>query len=197
MLFRSLLTAAALTLCGNAQAVTVFSDDFDADALALSQTNFVGGWTVSDGFVDVIGPGFFDFFPGNGNYIDLDGTGSDAGVFSRSLALAGGVTYSASFVLAGSARGDVNRVVVSLGTALAEYTLASNAPFLVVAPIVFTPITSGDYVLSFANDGGDDFGAILDNVQVQALPVPEPETYALMLGGLAAMGTLLRRRSAR
>lgn len=34
----------------------------------------------------------------------------------------------------------------------------------------------------------------IDNVSVNALPVPEPETYALMLAGLGALGFVARRR---
>ncbi|MBI5789952.1 MAG: PEP-CTERM sorting domain-containing protein [Rhodocyclales bacterium] len=39
----------------------------------------------------------------------------------------------------------------------------------------------------------------LDNVSVQAVaaPVPEPETYALMLAGLGLMGFVARRRKQR
>lgn len=36
----------------------------------------------------------------------------------------------------------------------------------------------------------------LDNVTVTAAPVPEPETYAMMLAGLGALGFMARRRKA-
>ncbi len=43
--------------------------------------NYAGfaNWDVLDGFVDLIGNGFFDLLPGNGLYVDLDGSTGDAG----------------------------------------------------------------------------------------------------------------------
>jgi len=47
------------------------------------------------------------------------------------------------------------------------------------------------------NDNGSDHGLAIDNVQVSlmAAAVPEPETYALLLVGLAALGFMARRRN--
>ncbi|HEX7383272.1 MAG TPA: pyruvate-binding protein, partial [Burkholderiaceae bacterium] len=102
---------AALGFCAASHAVPVFADNFDADALQVNQTTFLGGWTVTDGSVDLIGaPDFFDLIPGNGRYVDLDGTSVNAGVFAKTLNLTGGVTYQASFDLAGNHRGDVDDV---------------------------------------------------------------------------------------
>lgn len=48
------------------------------------------------------------------------------------------------------------------------------------------------------NDNGSDHGLAIDNVSVSftAAAVPEPQTYALMLAGLVALGWLARRRGA-
>lgn len=47
----------------------------------------------------------------------------------------------------------------------------------------------------FENTSGADVG--LDKVLMVTSAVPEPETYAMMLGGLALMGAVARRRKAR
>jgi len=65
------------------------------------------------------------------------------------------------------------------------------------AGAVFTPFTLGgayDLILGF-NDGmrvDSDYDDIVVGLKVAA--IPEPETYALMLAGLGAMGFLHRRR---
>ena len=93
------------------RAILIFSDNFDTETLALNYTGF-SQWTVSDGTVDLIGQGGgFDFLPGNGRYVDLDGSSGNAGIMrSSSLSLTAGVEYTLTISLAGSQRGDLNVV---------------------------------------------------------------------------------------
>lgn len=192
--FASLLLGCA---AAHANADTLFSDTFEADVALLNQTTFVGGWTVANGSVDIVN----NFF-GPGKIVDLDGSTGNAGEFTRLLSLSGGVTYTASFALAGSQRGSATEIVdVSFGTASDTFTLGASDPFG-IRSLLFTPGASGIFGLTFANRGGDNIGSLLDNVSVTfngtAVPaIPEPETYALMLGGLAMLGAVARRRALR
>ena len=61
-----------------------------------------------------------------------------------------------------------------------------------------TPMNAGSFYVNLHN-ATVPAGAIrgqLQYVGTAMAPVPEPETYALMLGGLAAVGLLVRRRQA-
>jgi hypothetical protein len=176
-----------------AQAAVIFSDNFDGNALSLDAVP--AGWAVTNGTVDIKGPGLFDLYPGNGAYIDLDGSANDAGELSQSFSLTGGVLYNASFTLGGSTRGDSNIVDVSFGSVTQAFTLASNDP-LSLFNVGFTPASNGNFALTFANRGGDESGALLLDVAITDA-VPEPETYALMLAGLGILVVVGKRRLGR
>ncbi len=188
----SLLSATA------AQAVPLFNDTFDSEALGLNQA--LDNWTVSDGTIDVIGTGFFDLHPGNGNYLDLDGSTSNAGKITTNTVfnlLAG--TYTLSFELGGSKRGDGNTVTVALGSIFSEvFALPSNAPLQSISRTITLASAAGSGALSFDHAGGDNLGLILDDVSLDfsrvQTSVPEPSSLALLaLGGVAG---LARRRRA-
>lgn len=75
---------------------------------------------------------------------------------------------------------------------LVNHSSASNA----WQRFSFNFIASGAYTtLEFRNTlaAGKQY-SFLDNVSVTAVPVPEPETYALMLAGLGLVGFATRRR---
>ena len=169
----------------------VFADNFDGNTVGLNKAPT--GWTVTDGTVDIIGAGYIDFLQGHGYYIDLDGSTNNAGVMSTSLALIAGLTYTAEFSLAGNQRnGSTESVAVSFGDASLIYALPSSQAFATYS-LVFSPAISGSYALSFSNAGGDNVGALLDDVRVTA--VPEPKSLELLLaGGLVVVGAVARRR---
>jgi hypothetical protein len=192
------VVAATALLClgASANAGIIFSDNFDGENGGTGALNYSGfaNWTVSDGTVDLIGNGLFDFLPGNGLYIDLDGSTSNAGTITATFALAPG-DYVLSFDLAGNQRNNAaESVAVLVETAIFSetFSLSKSDPFT-----TFTRLFSVDSAmtvsLSFGGAGGDNIGMLLDNVSVAS--VPEPATLALL--GLCLLGagaTRLGRR---
>lgn len=192
-----LAALALVTLSATASAAAgptvIFADNFDTNALS---TNIVpNGWSVNAGTVDIIGfRNFYDLLPGNGKYVDLDGSTKDAGILSRDLSLLAGNQYTLTFDLAGNQRNATTDVVtIAFGTSQLVLNVAGNQSFA-LSSLSFSPSTSGLYRLSFSNAGGDNIGALLDRVQVVAAPVPEPDTYAMLVAGLGIVGLIARRR---
>lgn len=178
-----------------AKSATLLSDNFDTENSGNGSLSFTGftNWDVTLGTVDLIpvGPNF-DFFPGNGLYVDLDGSSRDAGILSSKTTFNfdEGTVYNLQFALGGSTRGDSNSVTVSLGSLFSEvFTLPSNAGLNVITR-TFTALASSTGKLSFANAGGDNIGLILDNVNLTSSPRPVPVPSAIF-GVILAGSSLL------
>jgi hypothetical protein len=194
MLAVAVAVLAVLIPASPASAVPIFLDNFNTENGGVGALNYTGfaNWTVSNGTVDLIGNGFFDFFPSNGLYVDLDGSTGDSGVLTLNPLFLPAGNYTLSFLLAGSQRGDTNTVTVNVGAEPPQtFTLDSGIP-LTPQAISFTMATGGILSLSFENSGGDNVGLILDNVSIEA--VPEPATLLLLGSGLTALALRRRRR---
>ncbi|MES2206454.1 MAG: PEP-CTERM sorting domain-containing protein [Pseudomonadota bacterium] len=191
LLKNSLVALGLFSISTASFSAPIFTDNFDSYALGVNATNFSGNWNVSAGTIDVVGTGFFDFYPGNGNYIDLDGSTAQAGIFSsKTLNLAAG-NYTLEFSLGGSQRGDTNTVNVSFGSYNEAFTLNSGDALNTFTRNVNLAIPS-TVSLAFQNSGGDNLGAILGHASIT--PAPEPETYAMLLAGLGIVGKAVRRK---
>jgi hypothetical protein len=175
----------------DANAAPVFSDNFNSYSPALNWTP-PANWAVISGSVDLIGNNSgFDFFPGNGGYVDLDGSTGTPGTLQTVPSFAAG-NYTLTFDLGGNARNDGSKTtVITLGSFTTSITLASANPYQLYTLNFLT--TGGQ--LSFADlaGGNDNIGNILDNVSLSAA-VPEPSTWAMMILGFLGLGFLAYRR---
>jgi hypothetical protein len=190
------------TMTSGAQAAVVFSDDFNSYAYQL---NWVppSNWSApGPGTVDLIGQTTtqtnYNFFPGNGGYVDLNGSNGLPGSIQTLMSFAPG-TYTLSFDLGGNARGDIDKTTtITLGDFSQSITLGSGSALQLYT---YTFTTTGG-VLNFADlaGGNGDVGNILDNVTLTSgmtSAVPEPSTWAMMIMGFFGVGFLAYRRSNR
>jgi hypothetical protein len=60
-----------------------------------------------------------------------------------------------------------------------------------------TNLTAGNYYIKVSGNMVSDAAASFGGAVMMAAPVPEPETYGMMLGGLGLLGFLARRRKAK
>lgn len=188
----TMCTALALA-AAPAGAGVIFSDNFDLQNSGNGVLNFssFSQWTVQNGTVDLIGNGYFDFFPGKGLYIDLDGSTRKAGLFSTiELSLAPGV-YELAFALGGNQRGYADDTVsVTFGGYSESFTLPSSQGLtLFTRSVSFNAPTRTR--LSFQNAGGDNVGAVLDDVRIVSIPSP---SGGVLLASVGLVMILKRRR---
>lgn len=171
--------AAFIFIAAPATAQTLFSDNFNADVQGAPAASLIN-WNIVDGSVDVIPVGTqFDFYPGNGNYPDLDGsTGNAARIVTKSqFSLAPG-SYQLLFDQGQNGTG-TNTMTVAVGTVFST-PFTFNVTSVTNAPIIFD------------HDGGDGAGIVIDNVRLVTV-VPEVGTsFPLAVAG--AMGMIVSRR---
>lgn len=145
----------------------VFFDDFDDYTGSIPWAG-QGNWTVIEDSVDLIGEGTsWDLLPGNGLYIDIDGSTNNAGMIeSVGIELIPG-DYVLSYDIAGNHRncGDDSISVLVGGGVLIDtmITMGQDAPLTTVS-VPFTVVDATTTTISFDGIGGDNAGLLLDNV---------------------------------
>lgn len=200
---RMLLLTAALVapIAAWADDNLLVNGSFEATAQANGSWNIyspIPGWTANPAVEirdNVVGKA-----QEGSNYAELDANVN--GSITQSFATIAGAEYTLSFWYS-------NRTDTAVATNGLSFGLGSGwlaAPGLAVnnsgdnqwSHVNYNFIAgSGTTTLSFmATGNSDSYGTSLDNVSVTAA-IPEPSTYALMFGGLAAVGFIARRRRPR
>ena len=197
----TLAAVAALTVGSAAGAQTVTNGSFETGpavgnggfaTLGTGDTS-ITGWTVTSGTVDYLN----NYFPAQDGTHSVDLSGNGPGTLSQVISgLTAGNAYNVSFFLGGNFEGPppAKTLNVSAGAATQGFTYTGpaggfsgytryNFRFTALAPTT---------TLSFASTTGTPYGPVLDNVAIAA--VPEPASWALMIGGFGLVGYAMRRR---
>ncbi len=182
----SALTAVP-ALAGNGDFETGDLSDWSANTPFSSVTNNYGGYTAQHG----------DYFA----YVDA-GLGMDAfSTLSQTFTLQAGQTLTgfAGFKANDYLPFDDSAYLAINGSHLLDWNVGSVGDYGSSGwtSFSFTAATAGDYTLELgvANHGDNSFPstAVLDNVSLSA--VPEPASWAMMLGGFGMVGGAMRARS--
>lgn len=199
----SIALVVGLSCGGASHAVTVFSDNFDANPLGIDATP--AGWAVEIGSVDIVGTNSFgtlnDVWPGHGAYVDFKHNDVRLQLMSHNFAALPNTRYTLEFDLAGNKRAAETAIVgLNFGTIQTGYAIEPQAPFKRFSLSFVWPFEVPDLGhLEFIQGHESDFGVMIDNVTLSETiltPIPEPRIYAMMLAGLVLLRGALRNRRA-
>lgn len=160
------------------------------------QTN-ITGWDVLTGSVDYIG----SYWQASDGVRSVDLSGNSIGTLGQTVnGLTSGQSYKVTFDVSRNPDGGSNPrtgVFSANGQNFNfAYTDATNTKEnMKWTTVSYTFLaTGGTATISFSSDasGGCCFGPALDNVRIDA--VPEPASWAMMVGGFTLLGAAVRRR---
>jgi hypothetical protein len=151
-------------------ATVLFFDNFDSENSGTGIFNWTSfaNWNVLAGCVDLHGNGLFDVQPGNGLYVDLDGSCATGGTIETKSAftLQSG-TYVLEFWIAGNNRiNTADTVNVSFGTYQEQFVMQPKDQFRLISRSISVSSQTNARV-RFENLGGDGRGALIDLVRIR------------------------------
>jgi hypothetical protein len=199
------MLAASVSLCLTGSIcradTLLFSDTFDTENGGIGQFSYTGfaHWDVSRGDIDLIGsPGLGDFYPGNGLYVDLDGSPGQGRMESKSLFQLSPGLYRLSFKIGNNPfLGSIvqrNLARVRLADVFSEdFARNGVTPLEPVTRLISVRSSASGRLVFESLDPTDFAGVVIDDVRLVA--VPEPISL-LLVAMAAAMGSICRRRPA-
>jgi hypothetical protein len=147
----------------------LLSDDMDDENNGVAKTNYTGfeNWNVTRQCVDLHGPGSIDPMPGNGLYIDMDGSCDSAGrMESKEVFDLGVKTYKLEMVIGGNNQNaSTDEMTITLGSWSETITVPADEPFNIrTYTIAVTAATNARLILDHA--GADKQGILIDAIRL-------------------------------
>ncbi len=192
-----------------AGAVSLIDENFNNVSQNLNSTVSTANFNIISGNIDVIGSlpsTSYDFYPGNGNYIDLNGNGRGT-IASNIFNFNAGDLVNLSFNY--GANGLDKSANFSLGSLFIPIAITASETIIRPQPLDIFNNTFRTYTGSFvvASDFSDALtftstndgfgGIILDNIVLSktATSVPEPSAIPGLLLFIGTVAVLKRQRS--
>lgn len=157
-------------------AAQIFRDDLDSENGGVGEINYTlwSAWNVVEGCVDLHGPGSINPLPGNGVYIDMDGScddgsGTTAGTMETKQAfeLVSG-NYTLELLVAGNNQvAETDTMTVRIGSELVRQIVLTWTAPLVLMEYDFDVTVSTNETIEMIHEGGDDQGIIIDAIRLR------------------------------
>lgn len=202
-LVKKSILAALLCAAGIANANTyTFNDGVLASGNSYTQSDFTLSVTTSNG-------GVLSHI-GSGQYAGLWLGTTTASFGSYQFAFSKNITsisiqFDALSSTGGTPVETIGNFASSNGAATISYTNLNGTTFN--GSTIFSETNDGRGLITYSGPSFSGFsfdhaqnpsqnGFVIEQITIQTAPVPEPETYALMMAGLGLMGVVARRRKA-
>jgi hypothetical protein len=148
----------------------LLQDDMDDENNGVATTNYTGfeNWNVARQCVDLHGPGSFDPVPGNGLYIDMDGTCGSAGrLESKQIYDLDPGTYSFELVVAGNNQGaGTDTMDITIGNLFSTTLVVPEDEGFNIREFTFNVGSATTARLVMDHAGGDQQGILIDAIRL-------------------------------
>jgi len=152
-------------------ATIVIEDDIDDEngGVAAKNVQSLSNWNVVRECIDLHGPGSTNPLPGNGLYIDMDGSCAQAGrIESKATFNLDPGSYKFELVLAGNNQGHpTDTMTVTVGSAYSNTIIIAESEPFNLHTYTFNVPAATSAKIAFDHRGNDEQGILIDAIRLR------------------------------